>query len=203
MIRIVRRSRLRELREASPLTGLPGNTRIRREIARRIDGGAPFAVCYLDIDRFKSVNDAYGFVRGDELILLLAAVLRVAVARAPDAPKPARDRAVFLGHVGGDDFVVICPPDQVRSLLTGVLREFGRRVPAVYDPEHAERGYLVSVDRRGVKHEWDLATLSVGVATTEYRRFRDPAEVVAVATEMKSVAKGEAGSHVAVDRRRL
>lgn len=181
------------MREASPLTGLPGNTRIRREISRRIDGGAPFAVCYVDIDRFKSVNDAYGFVRGDELILLLAAVLRTAVGAEP----------WFLGHVGGDDFVLICPPERVSALVEGVIGEFERRVPALYDPEHAARGYLVSVDRRGVKHEWDLATLSVGVAVSGDRRFRDPAEVVAVATEMKSVAKSAPGSHVAVDRRRL
>ncbi|MGY0236961.1 GGDEF domain-containing protein [Longispora urticae] len=195
MIRIVRRSRLRELREASPLTGLPGNTRIRREISRRIDGDAPFAVCYVDIDRFKSVNDAYGFVRGDELILLLAAVLRSAASREP-AP-------TFLGHVGGDDFLLICPPERVSDLVEGVIGEFERRVPALYDPEHAARGYLVSVDRRGVKHEWGLATLSVGVAVSGHRRFRDPAEVVAVATEMKSVAKSVPGSHVAVDRRRI
>jgi diguanylate cyclase (GGDEF)-like protein len=195
VIRIVRRSRLRELREASPLTGLPGNTRIRREISRRIDGGAPFAVCYVDIDRFKSVNDAYGFVRGDELILLLAAVLRSAASRESERP--------FLGHVGGDDFLLICPPERVSDLVEGVISEFERRVPALYDPEHAARGYLVSVDRRGVKHEWDLATLSVGVAVSGERRFRDPAEVVAVATEMKSVAKSAPGSHVAVDRRRI
>ncbi|WP_018350075.1 GGDEF domain-containing protein [Longispora albida] len=190
MIRVVRRSTLRELREASPLTGLPGNTRIRRELSGRISAHQPFALCHLDIDRFKSVNDTYGFVRGDELILLLAAVLRRTAA------------GEFIGHVGGDDFVVICGPRRAEALLNATITEFERRVPAVYDPAHAQQGYLTTVDRRGETRKWELATLSVGVATSEHRRYADPAEVVSAAAEMKSVAKREPGSHVAVDRRR-
>jgi DNA-binding response OmpR family regulator len=97
--------RNQEFREVSPLTGLPGNQRILREVGDRLRSGQAFAVCYCDIDGFKAVNDAYGFARGDEFIVTLARKLLVAVARTPGA---------FLGHVGGDDFVVICGQDDVR-----------------------------------------------------------------------------------------
>jgi PleD family two-component response regulator len=187
--------RNREMREVSPLTGLPGNTRILREIADRVRRDAAFALCYVDINRFKSVNDAYGFVRGDEFITLLAHVLYAATSTAGE-PTP------FLGHVGGDDFLVLCAPDQVEPITGRVVQGFEAGVPALYDAAHAADGYLELADRRGQPHRYELVTLSIGVASSRHRRFTDPREVVAVATEMKQVAKAQGGSHVAVDRRR-
>jgi DNA-binding response OmpR family regulator len=92
--------RAKEFREVSPLTGLPGNTRILREISDRVRSGNEYAVCYIDIDRFKSVNDAYGFGRGDEFIAVLARCLHQAVVEqlADDKPEHASQSA-FLGHV--------------------------------------------------------------------------------------------------------
>ena len=92
--------RNKEFREVSPLTGLPGNARVRREIVDRMKTGRDYAVGYIDIDRFKSVNDVYGFDRGDEFITALAGSLHRAVATSGRPP-------VFLGHIGGDDFVFI------------------------------------------------------------------------------------------------
>jgi diguanylate cyclase (GGDEF)-like protein len=187
--------RTQEFREVSPLTGLPGNTRILREIADRVRGGADFAVCYIDIDRFKSVNDAYGFGRGDEFIAALAQCLHRAVVDLEAPP-------AFLGHVGGDDFVVVCLPDQVRTITEKAGRDFDRAIEEIYDPEDAQRGYLELVDRRGNVQQPRLVTISVGVALSTARTFTDPREVIAVATEMKNVAKKEPGSFVAYDRRR-
>lgn len=187
--------RNREMRESSPLTGLPGNARILREIADRVRRDDPFALCHVDLDHFKAVNDAYGFVRGDEFITLLAHCLYEAVTRA-GAPTP------FLGHVGGDDFLVLCLPDQVAPVTGYGLAEFARRVPECYDPADAAAGRLELRDRRGTLHRYGLVTVSVGVASSRYRRFTDAREVVAVATEMKQVAKAEPGSYVAIDRRR-
>ena len=187
--------RNREMREASPLTGLPGNTRILREIGARVRRDAAFALCYVDLDHFKAVNDAYGFIRGDEFITLLAHCLHEAV-RSVGAPTP------FLGHVGGDDFLILCLPDQVATVTEHTIAEFTRRVPERYDPAHAAAGYLEVPDRRGRLHRYGLVTVSVGVASSTHRRFTDPREVVAVATEMKQVAKAIPGSYVAVDRRR-
>src|SRR6266511_942369 len=106
--------RNQEYREISPLTGLPGNTRILREIADRVRGGSDYAVCHIDIDRFKSVNDAYGFARGDEFICALARSLHRAVVAVGLPP-------AFLGHIGGDDFIVVCHPSQVRPLTENAL----------------------------------------------------------------------------------
>ena len=186
--------RNQEFREVSPLTGLPGNSRILREIDDRLRGGADIAVGHIDIDRFKSVNDAYGFVRGDEFITGLARALHRA-ATGVGQPAP------FLGHIGGDDFVVICAPEQVRPLTEQAVIDFEALADRLYDPVDAERGYLELTDRRGITRRANLVTLSIGVALTTGREYRDPREVIAVATEMKQVAKAQPGSYVAVDRR--
>jgi diguanylate cyclase (GGDEF)-like protein len=184
-----------EARAMSPLTGLPGNVRIEDEIAGRVNSGSPFAVAYLDLDNFKAFNDAHGFLRGDKVILLLAKALRLAVEGA--------DPPVFIGHVGGDDFVLVCRPEQVEELSRAAVEAFDRDVPALHDPADVARGHLEIVDRQGVMRSFPLVSLSVGVATSERRRFGDYREVVVVATEMKGVAKGESGSAIAVDRRTI
>ncbi|HEY2949427.1 MAG TPA: response regulator [Micromonosporaceae bacterium] len=187
--------RNQEFREVSPLTGLPGNNRILGEIANRVRGGAEYAVCHFDIDRFKSVNDAYGFVRGDEFITALARSLHRAVVAVGLPP-------AFLGHIGGDDFVVVCAPQQVRPLTKKAVGDFEANADELYDPTDAERGYLELTDRRGTVQRANLVTISIGVALSTARRFADPREVIAVAAEMKTVAKTQPGSYVAVDRRR-
>ncbi|WP_213454312.1 response regulator [Rhizomonospora bruguierae] len=187
--------RNQEFREVSPLTGLPGNTRILREIGDRVRSGADYAVCYLDIDRFKTVNDAYGFMRGDEFISALASSLHRAVVSVGLPP-------AFLGHVGGDDFIAVCTPDQVRPLTEAAVIDFERSADDLYDPADAKRGYLELTDRRGNVQRANLVTLSVGVALSTARGFADPREVIAVSSEMKKVAKTQPGSFVAVDRRR-
>jgi DNA-binding response OmpR family regulator len=182
-----------EARAVSPLTSLPGNVRIEDEIAGRVSSGSPFAVAYLDLDNFKAFNDAHGFLRGDQVILLLATALRRAVV---GAQPPA-----FIGHVGGDDFVLVCRPDQVEDLSFAAVEYFDQKSPSLHDPDDVARGYLEVVDRKGVMRDYPLVSVSVGIATSERRRFDDYREVVIVATEMKGVAKGEVGSAIAVDRR--
>src|ERR687892_138850 len=95
--------RAKEMRNLSPLTGLPGNIRIQEEIERQVREHHPFAVLYLDLDNFKTYNDKYGFVRGDRLIQGTARMLQDAVM--------ANDTDGFIGHVGGDDFVAVVEPD--------------------------------------------------------------------------------------------
>jgi diguanylate cyclase (GGDEF)-like protein len=186
--------RNQEYREVSPLTGLPGNTRILREIADRVRGGTAYAVCHIDIDRFKSVNDAYGFARGDEFITALARSLHRAVVEVGLPP-------AFLGHIGGDDFVLVCTPEQVRPLTERAVVDFEAMADELYDPLDGRRGYLELSDRKGEVRQVNLVTLSIGVALSTNRSYSDPREVVAVASEMKTVAKSQPGSYVAMDRR--
>jgi len=183
-----------EMRAVSPLTGLPGNQRINEEIAARAGGEQPMAVCHVDLDNFKAYNDCYGWIRGDDVISLLATTLKSAAAEV-EGPPP------FIGHVGGDDFVVICEPDMVERLTNRVLELFDDGVMDLHDPEDVANGYLGVVDRQGKERRFPLASVSIGVAMTGRRRFRDHREIVAVATEMKAVAKGIPGSAVAIDRR--
>jgi len=187
--------RNREYREVSPLTGLPGNTRVSREITDRVRSGADYAVGYVDIDRFKSVNDVYGFARGDEFISALARCMHRAVVSIGLPP-------AFLGHIGGDDFVVVCAPEQVRPIIEQAILDFEKAADELYDPSDARRGYVEVKDRRGNLQKAALVTLSVGVAVSAgSRRFSDPREIITVANEMKSVAKSQPGSYIAVDRR--
>jgi diguanylate cyclase (GGDEF)-like protein len=186
--------RNQEYREVSPLTGLPGNTRILREINDRVRSGTEYAVCHIDIDRFKGVNDAYGFGRGDEFISALARSLHRAVVEVGLPP-------AFVGHIGGDDFVLVCTPDQVRPLTIKAVEDFEASADRLYDPQDAQRGYLEIPDRKGNIRQVNLVTLSIGVALSGNRHYADPREVVAAASEMKTVAKTQPGSYVAVDRR--
>jgi DNA-binding response OmpR family regulator len=184
-----------EARAVSPLTSLPGNVRIEEEIAGRVTNHRPFAVAYLDLDNFKAFNDAHGFLRGDDVIQLLATSLRRAVA---GVEPPA-----FVGHVGGDDFVLVCLPGQVEELAAATVRYFDAQVVGLHDPADVERGGLEIVDRQGAVRSFPLVSVSVGIASSERRQFLDHREVVVVATEMKGVAKGEAGSAIAIDRRSI
>jgi diguanylate cyclase (GGDEF)-like protein len=183
-----------DMRAVSPLTGLPGNHRINDEIEARTASAVGFAVCHVDLDNFKAFNDRYGWMRGDDVIELLAATLKLAAAEA-GAPPP------FVGHVGGDDFVVVCTPEQVETLCLTALERFDAGVLALHEADDVERGFLAVVDRQGHERHYPLTSVSIGVATTERRRYSDHRDVVAVANEMKAVAKARSGSIVAIDRR--
>jgi diguanylate cyclase (GGDEF)-like protein len=187
--------RAKEMRNLSPLTGLPGNIRIQEEIERMVREGNPFAVLYTDLDNFKAYNDRNGFVRGDRLIEATARIIQDAVAEiaGPDA---------FVGHVGGDDFVAVVAPEVAERVAEQIVETFDARVPEFYDPEDVERGYVEIEDRKGVLQRLPLAGVSIGVATTQIRTFEHYGEAVAVATEMKQFAKRESRSSYAIDRRR-
>src|SRR6266508_3470262 len=185
--------RAREMRALSPLTGLPGNIRVQEDIRRRVAEEEPFALLYCDLDHFKAYNDGYGFVRGDRAIQALARVL-IEVAQdliGPDA---------FVGHVGGDDFVVICSPEDAERVASQICAIFDTQAPLLYDPADAERGSIQVRDRQGNLRSFPLLSISIGVATTSTRRFEHFGEVVAIATEMKQVAKRDTRSSFAVDR---
>ena len=187
--------RAREMRALSPLTGLPGNIRVQEEIRRRVAEDIPFALLYADLDHFKAYNDHYGFVRGDRAIQALAR-LATEVTHEQAAPE------AFVGHVGGDDFLLIVSPLLAEGVCATLCERFDRQVSLLYDSDDLDRGFVEVDDRQGNARKFPLLTLSIGVATTQHRRFTHYGEAVAVATEMKQVAKARAGSAFAVDRRK-
>jgi diguanylate cyclase (GGDEF)-like protein len=186
--------RAREMRSVSPLTGLPGNVRIQQEIERLVADRQPFAILYADLDNFKALNDYYGFARGDRALKLMA-VLAAEVVDELDEPLG------FVGHVGGDDFILLVPPEAAERIAGELATRFDRAAPRLYDPGDADNGYIETEDRRGTVTRFPLISLSIGVASTATRFFEHYADAVETATEMKTVAKRQAGSAFAVDRR--
>lgn len=174
--------RAADLRGASPLTGLPGNHRIETEIARRLEQGQDVAVAYVDLNNFKSYNDHYGFLEGDKVISGTADVLR-------DVLTDLAVEDAFLGHIGGDDFVMICSPSQAEPVCAEAIRRFDAFIPSLYSAEDRERGYLEVEDRRGQTQHYGMVTVGIGVTTNSHRTFLDHRDVVAVATEMKTHVK--------------
>jgi diguanylate cyclase (GGDEF)-like protein len=156
--------------------------------------GELLAVCHVDLDNFKAFNDRYGWLRGDDVITLLASALKAAAAEV-GLPQP------FVGHVGGDDFVVICAPDQVDTLTSRSLEIFDGDIARLYDADDAKAGFITILDRQGNERNYPLVSVSIGVAVSGQRRYADHRAIVAVATEMKAVAKNQQGSAVAIDRR--
>lgn len=186
--------RAKEMRNLSPLTGLPGNIRIQEEIERMVREGRPFAVLYCDLDNFKAYNDQKGFVRGDRLIQATARIIQDAVVEFAGSEG-------FVGHIGGDDFAAVVPPEHAEPIAKRIVERFDAQVHQFYDPEDIERGYVEVEDRKGVLQRLPLASISIGIATTNVRTFAHYGEAVAVATEMKQFAKRQTGSSYAIDRR--
>ena len=191
--RSVRRSN--QLRHTSPLTGLPGNFEIEAWLDELIAGRHSFALLHVDLDGFKAYNDHYGFVRGDRAITLTCRVVEEAVSSecGPGA---------FVGHVGGDDFVIVCDLADAESVAEQIVSGFDKLVPELYDPSDRDAEYIELVDRAGTLRRHPLMSISIGVATTETRSFASSAEAAAVAAELKAFAKAVPGSAWRIDRRK-
>ncbi|MGH2729314.1 MAG: GGDEF domain-containing response regulator [Actinomycetota bacterium] len=186
--------RSREMRDVNPLTHLPGNVQVQDEVAKRVDSGDPFALMYIDLDNFKAYNDHYGFLRGDEALRQLAKCARDAVVQHGD------ERA-FVGHVGGDDFVVLVDPDSAETLAKAIIQAWDQALSSLYDPADFQRGYIEVADRRNQLHRFPLVTVSVGIASSAQRPIKTHWEAAEIATEMKQYAKRKPQSTYALDRR--
>jgi diguanylate cyclase (GGDEF)-like protein len=186
--------RAKEMRNLSPLTGLPGNIRIQEEIERQVREDRQFAVLYCDLDNFKTYNDQKGFVRGDRLIQSTARIIQDAVVSFGGAD-------AFIGHVGGDDFVAVVPTEVAEDIAKRIAERFDQARAEFYDEDDIQRGSVRMEDRKGVMQDIPLVSISIGIATTAKRGFAHYGEAVAVATEMKQFAKRDAGSSYAIDRR--
>ena len=187
--------RSKEMRSINPLTQLPGNVQIQDEVNRSVALGRPFALMHIDLDHFKAFNDHYGFLRGDEAIKLLARCAREAIATHAGS-------AAFIGHIGGDDFIAIVPPDVSEKTARHIIDEWDSSIPALYDPEDAERGFIEVPDRKKQMHRFPLCTVSIGISDNVDRRIDNHWEAAEIAAEMKAFAKREPRSSYAMDRRR-
>ena len=184
----------RREREANPLTGLPGNRAIEREIQVRLSGGEDFALMYVDIDRFKSFNDHYGYARGDRAISFTAGVLVGCAQKCGPG-------GVFVGHVGGDDFVVATSSTGSEDLARRIIEEFDAGVAALHEPEDARRGYLEVENRAGIRERFPLISLTVALIADVRGRFSHPAELSDALADLKKFGKATPRSVVVRERR--
>jgi len=177
---------------ANPLTGLPGNLAIEQEIEKRSQNGGPFSLIYADLDRFKMYNDLYGFTRGNQMLMVTKDILSRALRR-----HGAQDD--FLGHVGGDDFVIITQPVHAEPVARASIRYFKRQVKTCYSREDCGRGYVVAVDRNGTHGQFPL--VSISLAILDCMDSCHPDEISQRAAELKRYAKTIPGNTFVRDRR--
>ena len=188
-------SRSTTTRDLNPLTGMSGNSDILREMGLRLASAERFACLYPDIDAFKSYNDHYGFLRGDDVIKTLATIV-LEVLEEHYSPRH------FAGHVGGDDFVILTDPGLAEMIATEITKRFDDAVPALYDPGDRERGWIEFEERNGNVLRAPLVSVSIGIVIAEPGRYTSAAALAARAAEVKGVAKRMPGSKWVLDRRR-
>ncbi len=193
---------LRDLnRDASPLTQLPGNAEIERQLRQRVASRVSFAFLNIDIDDFKAYNDLYGHLQGDRLILVTAQLLK----RCLDEHL---DETAFLGHVGGDDFIMMCAPERAPALANVIIQQFDSMVAEYIGPREQKRGFIEVQGRTGKLERHRLTSLTVAGVGMPGQVFDHVGEVSSRAAELKRVAKARArrgergaGSLVVWDRR--
>ncbi len=179
----------------SPLTRLPGNLTIESELRRRLAAREMFAVLYLDLDNFKAFNDVYGFTHGDEAIQLLAR-LTVDSVRRLGTPND------FVGHIGGDDFIMVTQSDRAEEIAREIIAAFDDDIRRLYSARDLHAGYIETRDRRGALNRFPIMSLSIAIVANDHGQLSNYAQVGETAAELKRHAKSIAGSAFVKDKRR-
>lgn len=190
---------LKKMREraenANPLTKLPGNNIIREEIERRIKFKEKFTVIHADLDNFKAYNDHYGIAKGDDVIRFTSEVLRKACEISGGAK-------CFLGHEGGDDFIIVTSPDKAQDIANMVISEFESNVRKFYSDTDLKNGYIEEKDRRGSLMHYPIMTISLAGVSNQNRTISSYGELTNIAIEVKRKAKEEMKSVFVLDHRK-
>ena len=190
--------RLKHLEEmnldASPLTRLPGGVAIENVAKKRLGDNLSLAFCLLDLANFKAFNDCYGYARGNAVIQATAQIIR----RAVDDQGQGDD---FVGHIGGDDFVVITVPQRYEKICSEIIAAFDRTILDFYDPEDRQRGHIVGKTRQGKEVTFPIITISIAVVTNQMRKLENYIQVGEIVAELKTYAKSFPKSTCVVDRR--
>ncbi|MBA4371980.1 MAG: diguanylate cyclase response regulator [Thermodesulfovibrio sp.] len=188
-------SRAERVVDINPLTRLPGNIAIMKQVQTRLNNLDTFALAYADLDFFKPFNDKYGFSRGDEVLKMVGRlILNIVKSKQPHDS--------FVGHIGGDDFVFITSASLLEETAAEILRNFDQIIPTFYDPGDRTERSIESVDRGGKKQVFPFISISVGIALNTAKPFSHYGEMTEVASEMKKYAKQFTGSAYKIDRRR-
>lgn len=181
--------------DANPLTHLPGNASIMEELQARIRAGGNFAVGYCDLDKFKLYNDKYGFEKGDEII---SATARLIV----QAARSFNGHHIFVGHIGGDDFVFACDDEIADELSQKIINAFDTAAPNFYSQEDREAGYITGKDRQGNETRAGFLSISIGIVSNANTRITHVAQIGETGAELKRFAKSAEKSNFVRDKRK-
>lgn len=181
-------------RDASPLTGLPGGVTIENSVKKRIDDKAPFVFCMFDLDNFKPFNDRYGYIQGNLVIKNTAKIIEKTV-------KQYGDKGDFIGHIGGDDFVVITTEEACGKICHKIMEKFDIAIKEYYNKEDQELGYIKSKDRQGNAVQFPIMSLSIAAVSSKKVGFTNYIHIGEISAELKSYAKKLKGSNLVTSRR--
>ncbi len=166
----------------NPLTKLPGNIMIQKEVETRLLKDIPFVLLYIDLANFKAYNDYYGFFKGDEVIKHTAEIL-VSVIDKYDKEK------IFIGHIGGDDFVIVTSPEIYKQIAEEIIREFDNSIKDFYNEEDVRRGFITTKNRQGEIQNFPIITISIVGISSQKTKVIHYAEISQKAAELKKYAK--------------
>lgn len=193
LLREVTNMQIHAARYANPLTLLPGNVPINAHIDKLLERRIPFVACYCDLDHFKPFNDAYGYRRGDEVIQFVGRLLSSLVNHEQD----------FVGHIGGDDFVLVFQSDRWETVCNDILDTIGKVMPDFYDLKDIQQGGIRIEDRLGNEHFYPFGSLSIGAVQVHADAFASHHEVAGAMSNAKKQAKKILGNSLFIERRRL
>lgn len=192
LLKVITELQVRSARYANPLTMLPGNVPIYETLDQLLYRRQEFVFCYCDLDNFKPFNDKYGYERGDQVIKDLADILRARV----------KDKQDFIGHIGGDDFVLIFQSGGWRQCCEAILSDFKHRASRYYHREDIHAGGIWSQDRAGSERFFPMLSLSIGCVSPDPVACKSHHDVAALASGAKHEAKRVQGNSLFVDSRR-
>ena len=180
---------------ANPLTGLPGNESIQREINERLSQKADFDIAYIDIDNFKPFNDYYGFQRGDVVIKAIGDIISTMSLTA------GAGMSCFCGHIGGDDYILITGPHHAEYLSSKIIAAVEEHLPLFHGEKDFSTGSYCAINRKGEQETFNLLSISIGIVNTRLTPVNSYAQLASISTEVKKAAKKLPGSSVVINRR--
>ncbi len=192
ILKHITEEKIRHAQHANPLTMLPGNVAINEAIELRLRNSYAFSLAYVDLNHFKQFNDLYGYASGDSVIKLLAEVIVDVCSKSKG----------FVGHIGGDDFMVVFDKDDAEHRCHAIISEFEEKSRAFFTPEHISQGGYWASNREGKKQFVPLLTLSIGLVKPDLEQCINSHQVAALATDAKKEAKRFKTSHLFVCKRR-
>jgi diguanylate cyclase (GGDEF)-like protein len=184
----------RKSTDLNPLTNMPGDIALQKELFDIIDTGEQFAVGELDINHFSSYNHKYSFKKGDSVIRFLGATIQSVI-------RDIGEKTDFAAHMGGDHFVFVTRSNESEALAQEIIKIFDEHIPLFYNEDDRRRGYILSKNRKGEIQKCPLMTITIGVASNRKKPLIHPLQIANITNEIVNFLKKEDKSSFLVDRR--